>query len=89
MPFRGPMPDQLMSREEIRRRLRLVMSQKRGHRGELTMQTIAFRCQLSRVAVYDAANGKMGDDVQYILSQVLRELPLNDWIADSAGLRRT
>jgi hypothetical protein len=87
MPFRGTMPDQLMSREEIVRRLRFVTSQRVRHR-PLTMQMIASRCGLSRVAVYNALHGRMGDEVQHILSQVLREVPINDMIADSAGLRR-
>jgi hypothetical protein len=30
----------------------------------------------------------MGDEVQDLLSQVLRDVPVNDMIADSAGLRR-
>ena len=81
------MPDQLMTRDEIVRRLRLVTSQRVRHR-PLTMMMIASRCGLSRVAVYNARDGIMGDQVQYILSQVLREVPINDMIADSAGLRR-
>jgi hypothetical protein len=85
MPFRGPMPDQLMTRDEIVRRLRLVTSQRVRHR-PLTMQMIAARAGLSRVAVYDALHGKMGDQVQYILSQVLREVPVQQMIADSWSL---
>jgi hypothetical protein len=85
MPFRGPMPDPLMTKDEIRRRLRFVQSQQRGHR-PLTMQAIAVRCQLSRVAVHDAANGIMGDQVQHVLSQVLREVPVQEMIADSWSL---
>jgi hypothetical protein len=81
MPFRGPMPDQLMTRDEIVRRLRLVCSQRVRHR-PLTMMMIASRCGLSRVAVYDALHG-MGDQVQYILSQILREVPIQKMIAES------
>jgi hypothetical protein len=81
------MPEQMMTRDEIVRRLRLVTSQRVRHR-PLTMQMIAARCGLSRVAVYDALHGSMGEEVRHLLSQVLREVPVNDMIADSAGLRR-
>jgi hypothetical protein len=67
------MPDQLMTRDEIKRRLRLVMSQRVRHR-PLTMAAIAVRCGLSRRAVYDAAEGIMGDEVQHLLSQILVEV---------------
>jgi hypothetical protein len=79
------MSDQLMTRDEIVRRLRLVTSQRVRHR-PLTMHAIAVRCGLSRVAVYDAMNGVMGEQVRHVLSQVLREVPVQEMIADSWSL---
>jgi hypothetical protein len=78
------MPDQLMTRNEIVRRLRLVCSQRVRHR-PLTMQMIAARCGLSRVAVYNAREGIMGDEVRHLLSQVLREVPVQEMIEEAAG----
>jgi hypothetical protein len=83
------MPDQLMTRDEIVRRLRLVTSGRVRHR-PLTMAAIGVRCGPSRVAVYDALHGIMGDDVQRVLPQVLaEEMPgqrVQETIAGSAGL---
>jgi hypothetical protein len=76
-----------MTRGEIVRALRLVMSQRVRHR-PLTIRMIAARCGLSRRAVYDAAEGSMGDEVRHLLSQVLREVPVQEMIAEAAGLRR-
>jgi hypothetical protein len=78
------MPDRLMTRDEIVRRLRLVASGRVRHR-PLTMQMIAARCGLSRVAVYNARDGIMGDLVQHLLSHVLREI---DSSADDCGRDR-
>jgi hypothetical protein len=74
------MPE-LMTRAEIVRRLRLVTSQRCRHR-PLTMAAIAVRCGLSRMAVYRALHGDMGDDVQLVLSQVQR------MIENAAGFGR-
>jgi hypothetical protein len=52
------------------------------------MQTIAARCGLTRRAVYDAAEGIMGDEVQHLLSQVLVEVPVQEMIEAAAGLGR-
>jgi hypothetical protein len=73
------MSDQLMSRAEIIRRLRLVASQ-RPERRPLTMQAIAARTGLSRMAVYRAMNGELPDLVVHLLSQVLREVPVQEMI---------
>jgi hypothetical protein len=81
------MSDQPMTRNEIVRRLRLVMSQRVRHR-PLTMMMIAARTGLTRASIYNAVHGRMSDEVQHLLSQVLAEVPVNDLIADSAGLRR-
>jgi hypothetical protein len=78
------MPDQLMTRDEIKRRLRLVCSQRVRHR-PLTMRMIAARCGLTRRAVYNAADGIMGDLVQHLLSQVLVEVPVQEMIEEAAG----
>jgi hypothetical protein len=50
------------------------------------MQMIAARCGPSRVAVYDPRDGVMGDLVQHLLSQVLAEVPVQEMIAEAAGL---
>jgi hypothetical protein len=78
------MPDQLMTHDEIARRLRLVTSARVRHR-PLTMVMIAARCRLSRVAVYKARDGIMGDEVQGLLSQVLRQIDVQQMIADATG----
>jgi hypothetical protein len=80
------MPE-LMTRAEIVRRLRLVTSQRCRHR-PLTMAAIAVRCGLSRMAVYRALHGDMGDDVQLVLSQVLREVDVQRMIENAAGFGR-
>jgi hypothetical protein len=46
---------------------------------------IAARCGLSRRAVYNALHGIVGDQVQHLLSQILREVPVQEMIAE--GLR--
>lgn len=79
------MPGELLSRNEIIRRLRLVMSGRVRHR-PLSMKMIAARCGLSRVAVYNASNGIMGDCVQDLLSQVLREVDVQAAIEASISL---
>lgn len=81
------MTDQLMSRAEIVRRLRLVTSQRVRHR-PLTMAAIAVRCGLSRMAVYRALNGEMSDLVVHLLSQVLSELDVQQAIEQAAGFGR-
>jgi hypothetical protein len=78
------MSDQLMTRDEIVRRLRLVTSQRVRHR-PLTVMAIAARAGLSRVAVYKAMNGIMGDVAQRVLSQVLREVDVNALVMDGAN----
>jgi hypothetical protein len=50
------------------------------------MAAIAARCGLSRRAVYDAAEGIMGDEVQHLLSQILAEVLVQEMIAEAAGL---
>jgi hypothetical protein len=75
------MTDQLMSRGEIVRRLRFVTSGRVRHR-PLTMMAIAARTGLSRVAIYKALHGVMGEEVQTLLSQILTEVPIQKMIAD-------
>jgi predicted DNA-binding transcriptional regulator AlpA len=78
------MTDQLMSRAEIVRRLRLVTSQRCRHR-PLTMAAIAVRCGLSRMTVYRALNGDMADLVVHLPSQVLVVVPVQEMIEAAAG----
>jgi hypothetical protein len=80
------MTEQMMTRTEIVRRLRFAVSDRVRHR-PLTMAAIAARSGLSRVAVYDALHGIMGSEVQYLLSQILREVPVQELIERSARFR--
>jgi hypothetical protein len=79
------MAGQLLSCQEIVRRLRMVRSQRVRHR-PLTMAAIAARCGLSRVAVYDALHGRMGDEVQVLLSQVLADFDVQRFISEHSGI---
>jgi hypothetical protein len=81
------MPDQLMTRDEIVRRLRLVTSQRVRHR-PLTMAAIAARCGVSRVVIYRALHGDVSDEVQHLLSEILVEVDVQRMIEEAAGFGR-
>jgi predicted DNA-binding transcriptional regulator AlpA len=74
------MGDRLMTRDEIRRALRLVASQRVRHR-PLTIRMIAAQCGLARMTVYRAmATGEIDEETRIILSRALQQVPVQQMI---------